>query len=176
MVENGAIGFIFAIWAYFVTDWEDPFANSHGDRALTWSLGQTYAAERENSREFRLSYLTSRRIGAVQMMWDASITDRGGAYIGYGGHLEHEFEAFGLPAFVGASALTGLWVQGDDVDLGFPVEFRTDLEVGVVLNAEWRIGLVTDHRSNMRIGGLFSDEKIVNRGIESIAVRVTKRF
>ena len=176
MIENGAIGFIFAIWAYLATDWQDPLAKSQGDRALAWSLGQTYVAEQKNSREFRLSYLTPQRYGAVQMMWDASITDRGGAFIGYGGHLEREFDLIGLPAYAGASVLTGLWVQGDDTDLGFPIEFRTDLEIGVVLGDAWRIGIVTDHRSNMRIGGLFSDEEIVNSGIESLALRLTKRF
>ena len=175
MVENGAIGFIFAIWAYLAADLDDPFARSLGDRSFAVSVGQTYVSRDRNSREFRLSYLSPQRIGPVQMMWDASISDRGGVYLGYGGHLERDFSIGSVPAFASASVLTGVWHQGDDVDLGFPIEFRTDLEVGVVMGDVWRIGIVTEHRSNMRIGGTFGDP-VVNNGLESLSLRVTKRF
>jgi len=63
-------------------------------------------------------------------------------------------------AFVGISFLPGYYHPGP-LDLGSPVEFRTQIEVGVVQKNNWRISVYVEHRSNAGIGK-------TNPGIEAI--------
>jgi len=143
---------------------------------LAYSIGQTYEDREEVSQEFRLSYFTPRMIGPVQVMWDASLTSKGGIYLGGGGHMEHAFQIGPVPAYVGISALVGVWNPSNDVDLGFPIEFRTDVELGVKIWENTRLSIVSDHRSHARLSKLFGGDNFRNRGMESIAVRFTQQF
>ena len=176
MFENGAIGIVFALLTLWRTEWDDPFKAGYERPGLAYSIGQTYENKAQISQEFRLSYFTDRTIGPVQVMWDASLTNRGGLFVGGGGHMEQSFDLGGVEAFVGISALVGLWNPSNDVDLGFPVEFRTDLEVGVSLSDTSRISIVSDHRSHARLSKVFGGDNFRNMGMESIAVRYTRRF
>jgi len=102
-------------------------------------------------------------------MWDASLTNKGGLYGGIGGHMEYDFQIGSIPAYVGISALVGLWNPSNDVDLGFPIEFRTDLELGVEVWDNTRLSIVSDHRSHARLSKLAGGSNFRNRGMESIA-------
>ncbi len=66
--------------------------------------------------------------------------------------------------FVGASFLPGLYKAGP-LDLGSPIEFRTQFEVGVVQKGGWRLSAYVEHRSNASIGQH-------NPGIEAVGVNL----
>lgn len=176
MFEDGTIGVAFALLALWRTDWSEPFAAGQATPGIAYSIGQTYEDREKVSRELRLTYLSPRKIGPVQVTWDASLTSKGGIYGGVGGHMEQEFHIGPVPAFVGISALVGLWNPSNDVDLGFPIEFRTDLEVGVEIWDNARISIVSDHRSHARLAKLAGGSNFRNKGMESIALRFTQQF
>jgi|GEM_PF-6900679 len=176
MFENGTLGIVFGLLSLWRTDWSDPFAPGLDTPALAYSIGQTYENSDPISQEFRLSYFTDRSIGPVQVMWDASLTNKGGFYVGGGGRMEYEFQLGPIPAYVGLSALIGFWNPSNDVDLGFPIEFRTDLELGVALTERTRLSIVSDHRSHARLSKLTGGGNFRNQGMESIALRLTRQF
>lgn len=176
MFENGSAGIVFALLSLWRTDWDDPFKRGFEEPGYAYSIGQTYEDEREISQEFRVSHFTPRTIGPLQLMWDASITTKGGIYLGGGGHMEQDFQIGPVPFYFGMSALIGVWNQGNDVDLGFPVEFRTDIELGVELSENTRLSIVSDHRSHARMSKLFNVENFRNSGMESIALRITRQY
>jgi hypothetical protein len=62
--------------------------------------------------------------------------------------------------FVGMSFLPGYYKPGS-LKLGSPLEFRTQIEVGLVQINSWRISAFVEHRSNAGIGH-------ANPGIEAI--------
>lgn len=176
MFENGALGIMFGLLALWRTDWTDPFATGVAEPALAYSLGQTYEDKAPISKEFRLTYFSPQKVGPLQVIWDASLTNRGGLYGGVGGHMDYEFQVGPVPAYVGVSALIGLWNPSNDVDLGFPIEFRTDLELGVEITQDIRLSIVSDHRSHARLSKLTGGGNFRNRGMESIALRLTRKF
>ena len=90
--------------------------------------------------------------------------------------MEYAFDLGTVPAYVGLSALVGLWRKGNDVDLGFPIEFRTDLELGVEIWDGARLSVVSDHRSHARLAKLVNDDDFRNMGMESIAIRFTQNY
>lgn len=176
MFENGAIGIVFGLLSLWRTDWADPFAPGMAQPGLAYSIGQTYEDKEKISQEFRLSYFSPRTVGPVQVMWDASLTSKGGLFVGGGGHMEYDFQIGSVPAYIGISALIGLWNPSNDVDLGFPIEFRTDLELGVEVWENTRISIVSDHRSHARLSKLTGGGNFRNQGMESIALRLTRQF
>ena len=176
MIENGTLGIVFGLLSLWRTDWSDPFAQGTATPALAYSIGQTYEDGSEISQEFRLSYFTDKTIGPVQLMWDASLTTRGGLYVGTGSRMEFPFQIGTIPAYIGMSAIVGLWNPSNDVDLGFPIEFRTDLEFGVEVWDSTTLSIVTDHRSHARLSKLTGGGNFRNSGMESIALRLTRRF
>lgn len=66
--------------------------------------------------------------------------------------------------FVGMSFLPGYYHPGH-LELGSPVEFRTQIEAGLVQIDKWRISVFVEHRSNAGIGR-------TNPGIEAIGANV----
>lgn len=100
---------------------------------------------------------------------DFSITDKGGAWLGFGLYQQFDLDIGGLPAFAGFSFAPGVYMQGGDVDLGYPIEFRSGVELGVRFAENWQVSLSYDHRSNGDISSL-------NPGLETIQLRVSKAF
>lgn len=100
---------------------------------------------------------------------DFSITDKGGAWLGLGLYQQFDFKVGGVPAFAGFSFAPGAYMQGGDVNLGFPIEFRSGLEFGVRFDQGWQLSLSYDHRSN-------GDISAVNPGMETFQVRFSKAF
>ena len=66
--------------------------------------------------------------------------------------------------FVGISCLPGYYKPGP-LQLGSSIEFRTQIEVGLVQINSWRISAFVEHRSNAGIGR-------TNPGIEAIGANV----
>ena len=61
--------------------------------------------------------------------------------------------------------MTGLYEEGDGVDLGGPIEFRSGLAIGYINKAGVKMSLSVDHRSNL---GIYSS----NPGLETVQFRV----
>jgi len=100
---------------------------------------------------------------------DFSITDRGGAWLGYGLYQQFDMDINGTPLFVGFTMAPGIYMQGGEVDLGSPLEFRSGVEMGVRFDSGWQVSLSYDHRSNADLG-------TVNPGLETLQLRVSKSF
>ncbi len=100
---------------------------------------------------------------------DFSVTEKGGAWLGLGLYQQFDMDINGTPLFVGFTMAPGLYARGGDVDLGYPLEFRSGVEMGVRFNNGWQASLSFDHRSNADIGR-------INPGMETIQFRLTKSF
>ena len=174
MPDTGLVAMVFVVWSLLATDWNAPLAPGAAEPGYAVSVAQTYEDQAAGSVELRAIWLTGRRIGAAQIVLDASLTDRGGLWAGIGGRMASDFDLGPVPGFASASAGLGLWHRGDDVDLGFPLNFRADVEIGVRTGAG-RIGLVWDHRSHGYLADLFEDEP-PNGGLESLSIRYTRKF
>ena len=174
MFDTGFVAVVFSLWAALAADWSAPFERGPADPGMALSYGQTYKDYVAGSRELRLTYLAPMTIGPAQVIVDGSITDQGGIYAGLGGRMVRDFD-IGVPAYGAAALSIGVWADGNDVDLGFPLNFRADVELGVRLTEHTRIGVVWDHRSHGYLGSLF-DENAPNRGLESLSLRVTSAF
>lgn len=100
---------------------------------------------------------------------DFSVTDKGGAWLGYGLYQQFDMDINGTPLFVGFSMAPGLYMQGGEVDLGYPLEFRSGVEMGVRFESGWQVSLSFDHRSN-------ADLSAWNPGLETLELRISKAF
>jgi len=143
-------------------------ARADMDGMLTTSVGIVQFEGENWGQELRLTrnYKKWKRFNPVI---DFSVTDKGGAWLGLGLYQQFDFEIGGLPAFAGFSFAPGVYMQGGDVDLGFPLEFRSGLELGVRFAEGWQASLSFDHRSN-------GDISRVNPGMETFQLRVSKTF
>ena len=136
---------------------------------LTTSYGQVqFGGDKRWGEEIRFTSVLPkwRKFNPVI---DFSITDKGGAWLGFGLYQQFDINVGGLPAFAGFSFAPGLYMPGDDVDLGLPIEFRSGIEFGVRFAEDWQVSLSYDHRSN-------GDISRVNPGIETLQLRISKAF
>ena len=62
-------------------------------------------------------------------------------------------------------AITGLYSRGTGVDLGGPIEFRSEIDVANHLENGMQLGLGWDHRSNLEIYAR-------NPGVEMVHLRL----
>jgi hypothetical protein len=86
-----------------------------------------------------------------------------GSVYGYGGLALDVF--FGENLLVTPSAALGLYSAGGGRDLGYPLEFRTGLEVAWQFEGGSRLGLAYHHISNAELGDS-------NPGIENLTVNL----
>lgn len=174
MIEDGTVAILFWLLALGSAGYDRAdgwFEREPAARSIVVSGGQTSIlrsgigqARQSLSQELRLQYYQDHTFGPLQPVAEVSVTADGGAYVGAGFAMRKDFDALGLPLFAGGEVVTGLWMQGGDVDLGGPIEFRTGLELGVRLD-DWRLSVMTDHRSN---AGLYER----NPGLESVSLRL----
>ena len=164
-MEDGTLAVIFALWALLRLDWDQPFARAPASPGATFAIGQTYFNRTDNGFEIRAHYLRDHRFGPLQPMFDVSVSEKGGIYVGTG---FYQRAMLADPVYVAGSGVTGLWFEGDDRDLGGLLEFRTTLEIGVEVGGG-DLGLAWDHRSNLNIGR-------INPGLEVLSLRYTARF
>jgi hypothetical protein len=138
-----------------------------GDR-LALSSGVIMHQEEARGWETRLTYIYGDRLfERLHPMIDLSVTSRGGAWIGVGFYQQIDFSIDDLDLFAGFSFAPGIYMQGDEVELGHPVEFRSGVELGWKAPNDWQFSLLYDHRSNASLG---ED----NPGMETIQFRVSK--
>ena len=158
---DGTLGVIFIVWALMGLDLDAPFERSAAPRSVVVAPGETFVDEVSQGYELRVNFLRDHRFGPLQPMFDFSVSEKGGIYAGSGFH--QDMVLFG-PVYFAGSGVTGLWLRGDDADLGSMIEFRTTFELGVQITQTSRLGLAWDHRSNLGIGD-------INPGMETVSIR-----
>ncbi|MFO1106968.1 MAG: acyloxyacyl hydrolase [Amaricoccus sp.] len=70
---------------------------------------------------------------------------------------------------LGLSVMPGAYNQGNGVDLGFPLEFRSRLGLSRQVGPDWSVGLAIEHKSN-------ADLSESNPGVETLILTVARRF
>lgn len=119
--------------------------------------------QKDPGAEFRLEYRSDYKIPYIQ--WKPFVAG-GGATSGHGfigaGVLWDVY--FGNRVVVTPSFAPHLYVGGDkDLDLGHPLEFRSQLEVAYRFDDRSRLGLAISHYSNASLGD-------TNPGSETLSV------
>ena len=128
------------------------------------SAGNTYFQENEASQEIYFRRDTSIANGPFQLIYGFSATNDGELWGGVGTAYTITNRLQNL--YIQGNVMTGVYAQGDGVDLGGPIEFRSGLEIGYRTPKGVRLGLSVDHRSN---AGIYSN----NPGLETVQFRVS---
>ena len=102
--------------------------------------------------------------GPFGISYGLSVTNRGALWVGAG--IVQTFSFPGSPVYLEAHFMPGIYLRGDGVDLGGPINARAGLELGLETDSGIRFGLSVDHRSH---GGIFKR----NPGVETVQFRVT---
>lgn len=143
---------------------EGCLARSPEQAHLSISAGEVQFQGSSIGSEAYFRYEFDHRNGPFQNAVGASITDSGDFWLGFGQLWTKRFA--NDRAYLQLHAIPGLYVQGNGPDLGFPIEFRSGIELGYETRQGWRVGLSYDHRSN-------ADLKAYNPGMETIQLRVS---
>jgi hypothetical protein len=102
---------------------------------------------------------------SIKPRFAVSASARGDLWAGAGVDYEKYWSINANNAiFVGVNFLPGLYRSGQ-INLGSVVEFRSQLEVGVVQKGNWRLSAYIEHRSNANISH-------VNPGIEGVGMNL----
>ena len=139
---------------------------ARGDEAARYSIatGGLNSNSSWDGGELYLRYDLPVSYGPFQPVVGASITDTTDLWVGAGFASTIEFGDSGW--YAQGSLMPGLYAQGDGIDLGHVVEFRSGLELGYETSRGLRIALSYDHRSNASLDD-------VNPGVDLFAVRVS---
>lgn len=135
---------------------------------LAVSMGTTLYQDEAKSFETRLTYIYGEKLfDRLHPMVDLSVTSSGGTWIGAGFYQQIDFSINNVDLFAGFSFAPGLYMRGDEVDLGHPIEFRSGVELGWKAPNDWQFSVLYDHRSNADLGKK-------NPGMETLQFRISK--
>jgi hypothetical protein len=108
-----------------------------------------FRREHSRSTEFRAEYKFHYKWWLLRPLLGASLTTKKQFY-GYGGiSLDLIIKKYLVLA---PNFAAGYYNKGSGKDLGFPLEFRTGIEVAARLNNEVRLGVHVSHTSNASLG------------------------
>jgi hypothetical protein len=114
---------------------------------------------RDQAAEVRLEYRSRPLVPGVRAVVATHATTDGSLFAGTGVAFEVRLGRWDVtPTFV-----PGLYRQGNGRDLGYPLEFRSQLEIGHRLPRGQRVALAVSHLSNTGLGSH-------NPGQESVTV------
>lgn len=142
-------------------------ADTQGRQVL--SAGPVLFDGESIGQELRYTRMFGQHMGRFNTVLDVSVTDAGGLWIGGGLYQQFDIDLGEQRLFVGLSFAPGLYLQGAEVDLGSPLEFRSGIELGMRVDNDWQVSLSYDHRSN-------GDISAVNPGVETIQLRLSRTF
>jgi len=128
------------------------------------SVGPVVFDDDAEAEELYLRRDTSRAFGPFGISYGLSVTTSGAVWAG--GGIVHTIEFPGSRAYLESHFMPGIYLRGNGVDLGGPINARAGVELGWQTRDGVRIGLSVDHRSH---GGIFER----NPGVETVQVRVT---
>ena len=115
---------------------------------------------RHDAFEGRVEYRSGHRFWLVKPFVGVMATSEGAGY-GYAGILMDLY--FGRRIVVTPSFAPGVYLHGSGENLGFPLEFRSQIEVSYRFDDRSRLGVSFSHMSNASLGDH-------NQGVESLAV------
>lgn len=133
------------------------------------SAGALLHADKLLGSEVRVTHYFDQEYFHFHPLVDFSVTNQGGTWFGAGVYIEGEVPFKSGNIFVGGSFAPGLYIRGGEFDLGYPLEFRSGIEIGYKTDSGYRFSITYDHRSNARI-------RKINPGMETIAFRIGKHF
>lgn len=131
------------------------------ENLLSGGIGWYDILDDEGAADFRLEYRSGDKIfwefqpwGGFEVTSDASIWAGGGILLDF---------ALGENYYVSPSFGVGLYDEGDsDLDLDFPIEFRSQIEAGYKMDSGHRIGVAFGHISNASLGDDNPGTEILN--------------
>jgi lipid A 3-O-deacylase len=142
--------------------------NAHAD-TLGFAIGSYDIDGSHSATDFRIDYEydTSVWLDDLRPWLGVQATTDGSLWLGGGLLYDWQFaESWHLKPGVGV----GYYSRGSsDLDLGYPVEFRTQLELAKDLNLNNSLGLAVSHLSNANLDS-------VNPGVEVVSVYWHYRF
>jgi len=99
----------------------------------------------------------------ISRLFGVSVTNTDDIWAGAGWSIETQ--QIQTDFYVQASFMVGAWSRGNGPVLGFPVEFRSGVEVGYQFDSGIRLGISYDHRSNAGLG-------MSNAGVDTLQIRI----
>jgi lipid A 3-O-deacylase len=131
---------------------------------ISVSAGTLVYLDEPRSTELYLRRDTALAFGPFGISYGLSVTNRGAVWAGAG--IVQRIAIPGSRAYFETHFMPGLYLRGDGVDLGGPINARAGAELGWETDTGLRIGLSIDHRSH---GGLFER----NPGAETVQLRLS---
>ena len=116
---------------------------------LSLGVGAFNVCQRETTAQFQIEYRSALSFIKARPFIGAFTTTKSNFYL-YGG-LGWDLH-FSKYLVVTPSFAPGLYLHGNDKKLGYPLEFRTSLEVAYKFKNKARLGLQFYHISNASIG------------------------
>ena len=87
-------------------------------------------------------------LGKLSPITGGFITENKALYVYTGAQADFEFGSFTItPSFA-----PGYYNQGDGKDLGYPLEFKSEVQISLDLNDSTRLGVSYNHISNASLG------------------------
>jgi len=137
---------------------------------FTFSTGQLIQYNAPVGQEVRGTYYYgSHMLDRFNSSIDFSITDAGGLWVGAGFYQQFNMDIAGGQFFSGFNFAPGLYLRGNEVRLGHPIEFRSGAEFGMRFDGGWQASIAYDHRSNALLSSY-------NPGMETVELRISKEF
>jgi len=104
-------------------------------------------------------------LGKLSPITGGFITENKALYVYTGAQADFEFGSFTItPSFA-----PGYYNQGDGKDLGYPLEFKSEVQISLDLNDSTRLGASYNHISNASLGSK-------NPGANSYIFNFLKQF
>ena len=104
-------------------------------------------------------------LGKLSPITGGFITENKALYVYTGAQADFEFGSFTItPSFA-----PGYYNQGDGKDLGYPLEFKSEVQISLDLNDSTRLGMSYNHISNASLGSK-------NPGANSYIFNFLKQF
>ncbi len=128
------------------------------------SAGATYFQENQVGEELYFRRDVGHTYGPFQPVYGFSATSDGELWGGAGAAYRISDRSDHL--YMQFHTMAGLYAEGDGVDLGGPIQFRSGIEFGYQTDRGVRMSLGFDHRSNAGIDS-------PNPGLETVHFRVS---
>ena len=169
---DGRFAIAFWLMSLASSDYDgNTFSVHHGDAAHRLTVSQGFLLSRGHNvgGEVRATYSFDRVFNRFNPVIDLSVGTGGATFLGAGLYEQTDFMIGDQTFFAGFSFIPGLYAHGGGFDLGYPLVFRSGVELGYRLENGMQLSLSYDHRSNAGLGHN-------NPGMESVQLRFSKSF
>ena len=165
---NGIIAAAF--WTSAILNPDFPLFEGIGQREAigekSIQTSNVYFQRNISGQEIGFSLLSDKYFGPLQPVASASLTTRGGFWVGYG--FENEL-AITNKMFLNFSFIPGLYSKGGEEDLGGWLMFRSGIGIKYKYSNAFSFSFVYDHRSS---GDIWE----YNPGMETLQLKFHRRY